>query len=493
MDRKRSDRLQRMEEDVFKVSGDSSKIHILGTGNLGNFVAHSLSRMADPPSITLLLHQPHKFQQWFDEGKSIEFMHDGITDYRDGFDVEYSGMQYRPDPRQQFFTGFDRTYGFLKQKEDWTIEKLVVTTSALHTVSALRSVRWRLGPGSTICFLNHNMGVVEHVNNTLFRDQATRPRYIIGMSSHGLYPTLRNFGVLQAGQGKISLSAIPTGLAEEKTTYTEEENIDQQKANETLALTDGFEPTAATEDIEFSGISGHGDEMHLVAETEDSAGSSIATSNSASISTSTKHVGDNTEDTLGMGAPDNATLPVSRMSYGWTTSCTTLMKTLTRCDDLVATGLPYSEMKQKQWEKLAVDSVINTLSVVFDCSYSKLLGDPRIKRLMHDLLWETVRVVHSLPEVKRDAAFFKTFTRKRLLATVTSIVRTLGNNTSPDTLEVRKGGRTDVLYVNGYIVKRGAEVGVTCRVHSTMMDLVRAKSGMKKKSGRVTYLFGNHE
>lgn len=407
------------KQQVLQEPSTSRRIHVLGTEAFGNFVAHSLSTMTDSPEITLLLHQPHKFQQWYDEGKSIECMRNYDSDFRTGFNVEYSYMQYQPDPRTQRFTAFDRSFAFLREKENWIIDKLIVTTAPNMTVPALRPLRQRLGPASTICFPDHNMAVIDHVNAKIFPDPAMRPRYILGMSSHRLWPTSRNFGVLQASKGRMSLTTLP--------------------------------------------VSNRGKSYLTFQETseEDSA---------LDLFKSTIYAGRN-----------KSSLTVTRPKYGYTASSTTLLKTFTNCEALDATGIPYDMMMQEQWQRLAIDSVINPLSVVFDCEYKMIGRQGDARKLMSDLLSETLEVIYRLPEFQDVPINIlrKRFSIRVISGIILNLLQKL-DHTSMMLQQVRRGERTDIKYLNGYIVKRGNQVGIHCPVHTTVMQQVQAKQEMRR-------------
>ena len=63
------------------------RIHILGIGNLGAFVAHSLAGIPDRPPITLLLHR-RQLRVWEDYDCSIEIITRGLKESRRGFEAE---------------------------------------------------------------------------------------------------------------------------------------------------------------------------------------------------------------------------------------------------------------------------------------------------------------------------------------------------------------------------------------------------------------------
>ena len=116
----------------------AQRIHILGVGNLGKLVAHALGTVTPPPQITLLFHRPSLASSWEQAEQSIEVMTNGVSDVRKGFETEQvstvDGSKHTP------------------------INNLIVATKTYMTVEALRPLRSRLGPTSTLLFLQNGMG-----------------------------------------------------------------------------------------------------------------------------------------------------------------------------------------------------------------------------------------------------------------------------------------------------------------------------------------------
>lgn len=193
----------------------SSRIHILGTGKDGKFVAHSLAAMGGRPPITLLLHRPLLIQQWYEEGQVLEFLKDGKPEIQIGFDVEDTRLSQAEHAQGRMLSA----KSVLSSQGGWTIDQLIVTTPAPVTSQALYHIKDRLHPTTTICFLQNGMGLIDEVNHRLFPNTATRPRYIEGMTSHGLqnHPS-RTFTAAQYRRGDIFLAsqdgdlALPTAL-----------------------------------------------------------------------------------------------------------------------------------------------------------------------------------------------------------------------------------------------------------------------------------------
>ena len=116
----------------------AQQIHILGLGNLGRLVAHALGTVIPPSRITLLFHRTGLASSWDQAGQSIEIVTNGVSDVRKGFETE-----------QVFESGGSKCT---------IIDNLIVATKTYMTVEALRPLRSRLGPSSTLLFLQNGMG-----------------------------------------------------------------------------------------------------------------------------------------------------------------------------------------------------------------------------------------------------------------------------------------------------------------------------------------------
>ncbi|MCJ1387564.1 hypothetical protein MMC18_000407 [Xylographa bjoerkii] len=185
-------------------SKTSERIYILGIGNVGCFVAHSLRSILSEPPITLLFHRQGLLDIWKNRGETIDLRTDGASDLRGGFDAELAAAPSDDENNEATSSG-------IKYKP---IDNLIVAVKAQNTVAALRSIQHRLTSESTILFLQNGMGVTDEVDKTLFPSQVGRPHYTMGINSHGLNSTAP-FVVTHAGHGTISIGS--TSAEEERT------------------------------------------------------------------------------------------------------------------------------------------------------------------------------------------------------------------------------------------------------------------------------------
>ena len=172
---------------------------------------------------------------------------------------------------------------------------------------------------------------------------------------------------------------------------------------------------------------------------------------------------------------------IRRMDACWTPASIWLMRTLCRSPELSAVGLDESDFYQKQLQKLAINSVIGPLSVMYDCFNNELLCNYHASRSMKLLLKEISNILQRLPEVSRAAKNDKRFSAQALERIVVGVLQKTGRNSSSMLQAVRKGEKTDVDFYNGYLVRRAAELGIDCPHLEMMVAMVKGKQAVKSR------------
>lgn len=453
-------------------------LHILGLGKIGAFVAHSLAGIPNPPPITLLMRE-RQLRVWEDSDCSIEIITHGVKETRRGFEIEEvlsedpfisvedrsgkadglsnkteianqegllpshsnsktgdvldlnapsleenrlvaeGGLQCdrlgdeispeastsEADEPSTLQTEIDawsaqdeQEAGQAQHKEKHTmtsekirsfddqegiIYHLIVSVKASHTVWAIQAVAHRLTRDSSILFLQKGMGILDEINQKVFPDEKSRPTYMVGVISHGLY-SRRPFTVVHAGEGTIALGVLPRTPTDESTG--------------------------------------------------------------------------------------------SARLYQLSTSARYLMRTMTRTAVFVAVGLPPTDLLQQQLDKLAVSCIINPLTAVLDCKNGALLHNFYFRRVIRLLLAEISLVIKSLPELENVPNVKMRFDTLRLERLVASIAYTTAENYSSMVQDYRSGRVTEIDYINGYIVKRGENLGIHCAMNYMLIHMVKGKS-----------------
>lgn len=203
----------------------SRTIHVLGTGPIGQFIAYNLAGMDSPPPITLLMHRPLLIQKWHHSAQALRVLKDEIIREQSGFNVELSASFNVPGPESEVSITEHR-FGYA----DEVIDNLVITTNGDKTVAALTSIKHRLRPHSTICFVQHGAGVIEDVNARVFPDLQDRPHYMLGNLSHGLFATEQLWTVAQTTPGELKLT-IPQININERSGGVLNKSMDRKLTN----------------------------------------------------------------------------------------------------------------------------------------------------------------------------------------------------------------------------------------------------------------------
>ncbi|KAL8945448.1 MAG: hypothetical protein Q9211_000051 [Gyalolechia sp. 1 TL-2023] len=191
------------------------RIYILGAGNIGGFVAHSLAGLPHRPPITLLLPSQKSLTSWHEQGESIKLTTNGLLDTQSDFGVSFVRRPRPPEEASEVQSNSHLVSEARDNPQDETIHNLIVTVKALNTVDALRRVAHRLTQESSILFIQNGMGVIEEVNEKVFPDPAARPQYMLGITSHGIYQT-KPFSLVHSGYGTTALAILPRNIEEVK-------------------------------------------------------------------------------------------------------------------------------------------------------------------------------------------------------------------------------------------------------------------------------------
>ena len=168
--------------------------------------------------MSLLFHRPDMHDEFHRSGRVIRLINKGsqTNDARSGYDVdlaeyndekvfwrhvsnapfsEKEGPSTAPGPEEILPTGEVRIY------------TLIVTVKGPATVIALRSLKHRISAQTTVCLMQNGMGQVEELNREVFTDPNTRPTYMLGVVSHGVYLS-KQFAAVHAGIGSVAIGVV---------------------------------------------------------------------------------------------------------------------------------------------------------------------------------------------------------------------------------------------------------------------------------------------
>lgn len=176
-------------------------------------------------------------------------------------------------------------------------------------------------------------------------------------------------------------------------------------------------------------------------------------------------------DQVNMQASDSKTLHEDT----WPDSARYLLHTITQSTVLAAVGITSTELIQQQLQKLAVNSVVNPLTSLLDAPNGALLHNDALTRTMRLLLDETSRVFRSLPELQGVPDAETRLSASRLEEAVIKQCEGTPHNISSMLSDIRIGQQTEIGYINGYIERRGREVGIQTTANYAIMQTVIGK------------------
>ena len=139
----------------------------------------------------------------------------------------------------------------------------------------------------------------------------------------------------------------------------------------------------------------------------------------------------------------------------------------------------------ERWSKLVTNGMGNGLSACTGLSGGQMLENEAIRRFGARLGSEGIRVgqalgykleeiLHVDPEViaragEGDAEAMRAYEAQRMK----DAGRTSAEQRPSMGQDMQKGRRTEIEYINGYIVNEGAKVGIACRANAVLTDIVK--------------------
>ncbi len=116
------------------------------------------------------------------------------------------------------------------------------------------------------------------------------------------------------------------------------------------------------------------------------------------------------------------------------------------------------------WMKMIINCAYNAISALGRARYHRVAGNPSTRKLMIDVVEEALTVARAagvrLPEVNMAEATLE-------------ISESMANATSSMAQDIARGKRTEIDALNGYLVRRGSELGVATPVNHTLHALVK--------------------
>jgi 2-dehydropantoate 2-reductase len=121
-------------------------------------------------------------------------------------------------------------------------------------------------------------------------------------------------------------------------------------------------------------------------------------------------------------------------------------------------------IKLKMWQKLLTNAIICPLAALLHVPNGKILQKPSIQRIFDEILREGLELAqHNLPDED-----FST-TRDYIL----NVIDKTKNNKCSMLQDIERGRRTEIDFLNGFIVKESQRIGIKAPINAAIADLIR--------------------
>jgi 2-dehydropantoate 2-reductase len=123
----------------------------------------------------------------------------------------------------------------------------------------------------------------------------------------------------------------------------------------------------------------------------------------------------------------------------------------------------HNNVTSAAWQKLAVNCVINPLTVLYDCPNGELLNHlPEVTALCNEVAMVMEREGQHI-------------SRETLLDYVLDVINTTAANTSSMLQDIRGERRTEIDYITGYVIRRARAQGLATPENNRLYEMIKRK------------------
>jgi 2-dehydropantoate 2-reductase len=128
-----------------------------------------------------------------------------------------------------------------------------------------------------------------------------------------------------------------------------------------------------------------------------------------------------------------------------------------------------------QWTKMVMNCAGNSVTAIAQTSFAHAVRNQQIREVMRQVIEETVKVGRASGVQLPEGGWVEKGIKN---------AEGLGDATSSTAQDIARGKRTEIDSLNGYIVRRGAELGVPVPVSATLTALVKLIEERNAQKGR---------
>ena len=143
---------------------------------------------------------------------------------------------------------------------------------------------------------------------------------------------------------------------------------------------------------------------------------------------------------------------------------------------LVAKSINSDTMSRLLWNKLAANCVINPLTALMHCENGQLLHETMYQQMSKPILQELLKVYAQ----QQQQQSVHTISLEELQSFVVNVIRDTAYNKSSMLQDVLRKKPTEIHYLNGYIVRKGIELGLDVSVNQ---EICRRVEELTRETG----------
>jgi 2-dehydropantoate 2-reductase len=131
-----------------------------------------------------------------------------------------------------------------------------------------------------------------------------------------------------------------------------------------------------------------------------------------------------------------------------------------------AAGVPVAlsdNVAGELWAKLVVNCAYNAISAITQLPYGKMIQGPGVRELMRDVVEETLALAKASGVAMAADMLAKTY----------KIAEAMPTQYSSTAQDLARGKPTEIEHLNGFVVRRGAALGVPTPANRALYALVR--------------------
>ncbi|WVQ63938.1 uncharacterized protein L199_002095 [Kwoniella botswanensis] len=296
---------------------------------------------------------------------------------------------------------------------DKPIKSLLIATKTTQTFSALEPLIPRLSENSVITLLQNGMGVYQEMISSFFQDEFKRPHFILGTTPHAVSPSDRRGQIYH--HSAIGDGFIKWGLVRDPSKDIEDVTVESWIWSQRIE-----DDAVSSRDIEQLEISnGRDDLVHL-------------------------------KDT---------------------------MASLLDMKDLNSQLLPYEDLNHALLLKLVVNAAVNPLTAILgrgQMTNGKLKEIPYGINIVDQIVKESSDILLKYLNLESaDPMYLEMFGYENLKKIVYDTIEATRLNTTSMAVDVREKRKTEIDYINGYLVKMGEELGCKTDINRMICDMIK--------------------